>query len=388
MEFVIMATTGMLASNALTIKKWAKQGWVDMYKKTAFGRMMSRGSIYYCPEFETGNKYGAGDRVTISFNGILTGIGTGEGGTSVGNEEALNLSNDSLLINVFRHAVNNPNTDTIEQYRTNVFFEKAAKEMLPGYMASRLDASVFNQLAGVNSTTITVDTTVYSGTNRLFVQGLNAPTAPTTNRIIRAGGAATDEALTSADTMTLDLIDAAIESANSVYPTLELLDNEELDLYLSPAQVTDLKRDASSKIQWYQISNSQLAGGDIAKNPLMIGASIYGATPVGKYANVNLIQRTRVATGQNSSTSAALPNVRRAVLCGKNALMFGSPLGGRLTDSSAPLLYKEQLQDYEYYKGIEGRMIYGAKKITVSPDGTATDLGVIVISTYAGAHTS
>jgi hypothetical protein len=381
-----MATTGMLTGNALTVKLWSKMGFVDMYKNTAFGRMARRGTIMRAEELDRAE---AGDDVTFNFTGILTGTGIGEGGTLVGNEEALDLQSFSMQYNVFRHAVASPNDDTIEQARTLVRFEDRARRQLPAFHASRLDASCFNQLAGVNSTTITVDGTVYSGTDRTFVQGLNTINAPTTNRIIRAAGAASDEALTSADTMTLDLIDAAVEQLQRTYPYAGALDGQEFDLYISYEQSVDLKRDTSGKIQWYTNYLSAMEGGMQGENPIFTGDK-YGTQPIGKYANVNIIPTFRVATGENSSTSAAITTVRRAVLCGRNALSFASRFGGELADAKAdeegnvPFKFSTQLKDYDYIRGIEARMIYGVKKIQF--DGE--DYGSTVISTYAAAHTS
>lgn len=382
-----MATTSMLTGNALTVKLWAKLGFVDMYKNTAFGRMARRGTIMRASELDRAE---AGDDVTFNFTGILTGTGTGEGGTLEGNEEALDLQAFSMKYNVFRHAVASPDDNTtIEGSRSMVNFEDRARKQLPQFHASRLDASVFNQLAGIDSTTITVDGTVYSGSDKTFVQGLNTINSPTANRIIRAAGAATDEALTSADTFTLDLVDAAVEQLQRTYPYAGSLDGEEFDLYISFEQSVDLKRDTSGKIQWYNNYLSAMAGGMINDNPIMEGDK-YGTQPIGKYANVNIIPTFRVATGENSSTSAAIPTVRRAVLCGKNALSFASKFGGELSDAKAdkggnvPFMFSTQLKDYDYIRGIEARMIYGVKKIQFDNE----DYGSTVISTYAAAHTS
>lgn len=380
-----MAETSMLTGNALTVKLWSAKGFVDMYKSTAFGHMFRRGTIMRAEELDNAT---AGDDVTFNFTGILTGEGTLEGGTLVGNEEALDLQAFSMKLNVLRHAVASPNDETIEQARTLVPFEKRARTQLPRWHASRLDASVFNQLAGVDSTTITVDTTVYSGTKRQIVQGLNTINAPTTNRIIRAGGQATDQALTSTDTITLDLMDAAIEILNTTQPEVEMLDGEEFDLFISPEQLTDLKRDTSGKIQWYTNYLSATEGGDIKGNPIF-NANQFQIVPVGRYASVNIYSRTRVANGENSSTSAAIPNVRRAIMVGRNAATFASRFSGSLedlgqTDGNTPFVFKTQLKDYDYIKGIEARMIYGVKKLQWASE----DYGSVVISTFAAPHTS
>ena len=107
-------------------------------------------------------------------------------------------------------------------------------------------------------------------------------------------------------------------------------------------------------------------------------------TCAGKYKNVYIYQAPRVAYGQNSSGSAVITTVRRAVLCGADAVSFASPFGGRPTDTNVPIKFFEELVDLGYYKSQEGRLLYGLKKMI--PDNKE-DIGVTVISTYAAAHT-
>ena len=308
----------------------------------------------------------------------------GGGGSQTGNEEALNKESFSMTTGVFRHAVLNPNTDTIEQQRTYINFDSTSEELLRGFHGSRLDASLFNAAAGITATSIAVDGTSYTGSKRLFVQGLNTPTAPTTNRIIRASAAATDQALTSSDTFSLDLIDDALVSIQGVYPTMQPLPNGRYACYMSYAQKRDLLRDSSGQIQMYQIELAKIQGG--MDSALSSKDDYYAeSTPWGHYGPVDFYCSNRIADGQNSSSAAAITTVKRAVLFGKNALVYGSPFGtlsGRGNSNgkaSAPLKLYVQMQDYDYYKGREGRMMYGLKK----PVQNSEDLGVYVISTYA-----
>jgi len=208
-----MSSTGMLTGNALTRKLWATEDWVNPGQRVAFGHMLTRGAIFYASEFE-GQK-GRGDQITYDYTNKLTGIPIGEGGTLDGNEEALDLGSFSMAMNVTRIGVLNPNDDTIEQQRTLVDFPSRTRKLIPQRHFELLDASVFNQLAGFNPTSYTQNGTTWSGTNKLFVQGHNTPVAPSTNRILRAGGGANDQALTSANTMTLDLIDYALEKIDT-----------------------------------------------------------------------------------------------------------------------------------------------------------------------------
>lgn len=375
-----MSTTQMLTSNALAVKLWAKDGWLNIGQQTAFGHIMDRGGVHFASEL-LGSRQ-KGDNLTYSYTNKLTGIPVGEGGTLVGNTEALNLGNFQIAMNVTRIGVESPNDDTIEQQRTYVEFQEQARRQIEARHAELIDTSVFYQLAGANPTSFTLNGTTWSGTNRLFVQGHNTPTAPSADKIVRAGGAATDEALTSSNTMSLTLIDYALEQNELSDQPIKPFDDGTFDVYLSPEQTTDLMHDTTSAIQWYNNQLAALTGG--YENMLMGGSYNKGKmVKVGQYGRVNIYTASRVAYGVNSSTSAVISTVRRGVLVGKDALTFASPFGGRLRDSDVPLKYFQELVDVEYYRIAEGRLIYGLKKTAPS---NGDDVGVIVLSTYAQSH--
>lgn len=371
-----MSTTGMLTTNALTVKIWETEDWVNMGQKTAYGHLFEKGGIFYAKDFE--GQRARGDNITYDYTNKLTGIPVGEGGTLDGNEEALDLGSFSMAINVTRIGVLNPNDDTIEQQRTLVDFPARTRKVIPNRHKELVDTSVFYQLAGANPTSFTLNGTTWSGTNKLFVQGHNTPTAPTSDRIIRANAAATDQALTSSDKMTLDLIDYAIEKNNLSDQPIEMFDDDTFDLYVSPEQMTDLRQDTTGKIQWFNAQLAMITGG----KGNQFETNIYEGLPyAGTYNNVRIFEAGRVAYGLRSDTSAVITTVRRAVLVGKNALTYASPFGSPTKASS--LKYFSQLKDYDYYKGLEGRMIYGLKKTVAS---NSQDIGVMVLSTYAAPH--
>lgn len=374
-----MSSTGMLTTNQLAVKLWGKKGWINMGMQSCFGHAFGRGSVYF-PEELIGQR-AVGDNLTYWYVNKLTGIPQGEGGTLDGNEEALNLGNYQIAMNTTRVGVLSPNDETIEQKRTYVGFAKTANKVIPARQAELLDTSFFYQAAGADPTSFTLNGTTWTGADKVFVQGHNDIVAPSTGRIVRAGGAASDEALTSADTMSLDLIDYTMEqNANSDQP-VEPLDDGTYDLYISPEQATDLKHNAGASIPWFNMQAAALTGGkDNQLSNLMRNGMIY----LGTYSNVNIYMAGRVAYGVRSDTSAVITTVRRAVLLGKDALTFASNRGlGRSQDEDVPLTMHEQLKDYGYYKGIEGRFIGGLKKTTPS---NGIDVGVHVISTYAATH--
>lgn len=373
-----MSATGMLTGNQLTRKLWASEDWINPGQYVAYGHMYARGAVFYVEDF-LGQK-ARGDQITYDYTNKLTGVPVGEGGTLDGNEEALDLGYFQMAMNVTRIGVLNPNDDTIEQQRTLVDFPERTRKLIPARHMELLDTACFYQLAGANPTSFTLNGTTWSGANKLFVQGHNTPVAPSSDRIIRAGAAATDQALTSSNTITLDLLDYAVEKISLSNQPIKYLSDDTLDGYFSPEQIVDLKQDTTGKIQWF---NQALAYATSGKYDQLEGTMFQKMPALGQYANINIYSAQRVAYGVNASTSAVITTVRRAVLVGKDALSFASPFGGRPTDKDVPLKYFSQLKDYEYYKGLEGRMIYGLKKTVAS---NSQDIGVMVISTYAGTH--
>jgi Protein of unknown function (DUF4043) len=373
-----MASTSMTSSNALTLKLWATEDWVNPGQRVSFGHMFKRGSVHFAEEF-LGQK-ARGDQITYDYTNKLTGIPVGEGGTLDGNEEALNLGYFSMAINVTRIGMLHPNDGTIEQQRTLVDFPERSRKLIPARHMELLDTAVFYQLAGAAPTSFTLNGTTWSGNNRLFVWGHNTPPAPSANRILRAGGAANDQSLTSSNTFTLDLIDYALEQIELSNQPIKMFADDTYDLYLSPEQYTDVKQDSSGKIQWF---NQALAYGASGKYDQLEGIMFDTMPCLGQYGRVNIYMANRVAYGVSSADSSVITTVRRAVLVGKDALTFASTFGGRPSDKSVPLRYIAQLKDYEYYKGLEGRMIYGLKKTVAT---NSDDIGVFVIATYAAPH--
>lgn len=375
-----MSSTPMTSANSLTVKRWEMTGWINVGQKTAFGRMYDRGAVYFPEEFLGSDS--AGDNLTYDYIGKMTGNPIGEGGTLDGNEKALDLGYFSLTMNETRDAVQVP-VRGIEPQRTKVRMEKAAKKVLPTRAAELIDASCFQQLAGVNPTSFTQNGTTYSTTaQKLHVQGHNTPIAPTSSRILRAAAAATDEALTSSDKFTLHLLDYFGELNEASEQPIEAFDDGTMDVFLHPYCITDLRLDTTSAIQWNAIELARLEGGKKSGfDDLKFGNKLL---MIGKYGPYNLFSAGRVAQGANSSTSAVITTVRRNVVVGKNALAYASPYGGRPEDDDVPLKIVDQLKDYGKYKGLGFELLYGIVKNSPS---NGQDIGSCVISTYAAAHT-
>lgn len=376
-----MATTVMNSANNSTVGKWEKKTWVKAYQQSAFGLISSVGGIYDASKYFRGDN-GRGDNITFDYVGKLTGNPLGEGSTAFGNEEALDTGNHNMAINLTRIPVSNPNNGSIEQQRTNIQFDEVTANVMAGRAAELIDSSVFQQLAGVNPTSFSLNGTTYStAAQKLHVQGHNTPTAPTSSRILRAGGQANDQSLTSSNTMTMDLLDYSLEEILSNDQPMKPCTDGYFKLFLHPYQVVDLRHDSSGKIQWYQNNLAKEQGG---KESNMTFSLDYRPIKVGEYLNVHIYQAPRVAQGASSADSSVVTSARRAVMVGKDALSFASPFGGiGKTDKDVPFKMYVQLADYDYIKGMDLRSIYGIKKMSPS---NAEDIGSFVISTYAAAH--
>lgn len=377
-----MATTVMTSSNNSTIAKWEKKTWVEVYQQTAFGELAKTGAIYDASAYFRGDN-GRGDNLTFDYVGKLTGNPLGEGSVAFGNEEALDTGTHNMAIGLTRIAVSSPNNSSIEQQRTNIQFDEVTATLQARRAAELIDTSVFQQLAGVNPTSFSMNGTTYATTaQKLHVQGHNVPTAPTTNRIIRAGGVAADQSLTSNDTMSLDLVDFAIEKVLSADQPIEPCADGYFKLFLHPYQVVDLRQDSGGKIQWYNNELAKVQGGKESNMTYKYNPS--KPVMVGEYLNVKIYQAGRVAQGVNGSTSAVVSSARRAVMVGKDALSFASPVGGiGADDKQVPFKMFVQLSDYDYIKGMDFRSILGIKKMSPS---NGEDIGAFVISTYANSH--
>ena len=373
------------------VNVWAKQAWIQTTQRSVLGHMFNSGVVYRPKEFEGNNV--VGQTLTYAYIGKLLQPGLGEGSTLDGNEEALNIGDFNMRVGMMRLGVLNPNDDdTIESVQSNIEFEQTSRSLLTRAMVEKLDYSVFNQLAGVNFTTgVTLGGITYSAAasgvnNILNVTGQNPIVAPSASRILRAGGGANDQAITSANKMTLSLVDYAVELLGNSDQPVDFLDNGFMyELWISYEQYTDLKQDADSPVTWYNNALAMASGGN---SDALTGRNQFrnDIKPVAEYAGVQIFVSPRVAYGVNSGTGAPITTVRRAVLVGRDALSYASRLGrGRVTDSDVPMVFKVQLKDYEYYKGIEARSIIGVKKNTPS---NGADVGVVVIATYAAPHTA
>jgi N4-gp56 family major capsid protein len=364
-----MSTTSYGVNDALAVKLWSKRLAVEVSKATAIAPLIGKSSNSII-QLKDETQKGKGDKVTFGLRTQLTGDGVSEGQTQEGNEEALTTYSDALYINELSHAVRVKNDQTIDAQRVPFSMREEANSGLTDWYADRMSMMAFMQWAGY-----TAPTMLFEGRTVTILPvhyGFNVPTAPTTNRVIRAAAAATDQALTSTNVFTLDLIDKAKERAETANPKIRPVNIDGAKhyvMYMHPYQVTDMRTNTSTG-QWLDIQKAAEKRG--SSNPIFDGS-------LGVYNNVILRSAEHVTPGVRSDTSATIATVRRAVLLGaqSSVIAFGM--------KTAPEKYKtvEELFDYQRELGVSCQTVWGMKKTVFNSE----DFGTIVVSTYAAAHT-
>jgi N4-gp56 family major capsid protein len=343
----------------MAVKLWAKNLTAAMREYLEIAPLMGEdeNSVIHV---KSETKKGTGDKVTFGLRARLTGDGKTEGETAEGNGESLSIYSDSVTINELGHVVGSRSENTIDQQRVPFDLRNNCKDALADWWADRLSKSFFNQVCGYTAETNTKYT------------GLNATVAPSSSRIIRAGTAAGDNNLTSADIMTLDLIDQAVEMAkvgdNMVRP-IKINGQPKYICYLHPYQVTSLRTNSSSG-QWLDIQKAALSADNSSKNPIYTGA-------LGEYNGVILRSSQDVTQGVNGTT--AVSSTRRAVLLGAQAAACAYGSADRGTPNK--FRWNEELLDHKRKLEVSAWSIFGLKKTRFN----SADFGTVVISTYAAA---
>lgn len=355
-----MATTSYGVNHPLAVKAWSAKLFHEMIGQSYVGRFMGTGDSSLI-QIKTELQKDAGDKVTFGLRKNLTNAGISGDDTLEGNEEALVTYSDSVLIDQLRTAVRS--AGKMSEQRVPFSVREEARMGLQDWWTERIEVSVANQLAG------NADQTDVRYT------GNNATVAPTTGRII-VGGNETAEAslsLTTTHAIKLSDLDKAVAIAkepttaghNRIRPVR--VDGKEMYVaFLHPYQVYQLRRDASTAGNFFDVQKAALQGGKISDNPIFTGASFI-------YNNVIVHEWNYLPTVASSVTSST--SFRRGVFCGAQAIVAAFGQGG----SANKMSWNEELFDYNNQLGVSAGMIYGFKKARFN----AIDFSTIVLSGYA-----
>lgn len=353
-----MAMTEYGVNAPEAVKLWSRKLAREALKQTYIGRFVGKSDDSVIQE-KTDTKKSEGDRVRNTLRMQLSGDGVQGDSTQEGNEESLTTYTDDVVINQLRHAVRSKGKMT--EQRIPFSIREEANKGLRDWWADRMDTWAFNQLCGYTPQTDTRFT------------GNNAVTAPSaTHHIFADGTHSADEDLSvfADDKFTLDMIDYAVEKAETLSPVIRPITingDKHYVMFIHPYQATDLRTNASTG-QWQDIQQAAMKGGKVSNNPIFTGA-------LGMYNNVVLHKSTRVTQGVHSSTGAAVSTVRRAVLCGAQSACIAFGQGHSLKEYN----WTEELFDYGNQLGVSAGCIGGLKKSVFN----SADFSTIVVSSYA-----
>lgn len=357
-----MADTNYGVNHPLAVKVWRKKLFHEVIGMDFYGKFMGEGSnniFQVLPEL----KKGAGDTVYQGLRNLLTASGVQGDDTLEGREEELITYRDALVINQIRHAVKS--AGKMSEQRVPFSVREEARTGLQDWFTERMNVTLANQLTGNTAQT----DTLYTGNNATIAPS----TAGSVTRIIIGGGHTAEGSLSATTTHAIKLndLDKAVALAKTQQPRIRpvKVDGKSLWVcFLHPYQIYQLRQDASTAGNFFDIQKAQLQGGKISDNPILTGGEfIYNGVIVHEW---DYLPNTVSATGNT--------NYRRGVLCGAQACLFAY---GKADDSDMSMNWVEELFDYKNKLGVSSGLVFGVKKSQFN----SKDFGTIVLSGYAPA---
>jgi N4-gp56 family major capsid protein len=345
-----MAVTSYGVNSPSAVKLWSRKLFREALKQTTMSKYMGESSDSMVQVLND-TKKGPGDRIRYQLRMQLSGNGVQGDGTLEGNEEALTVYTDDVLIDQLRHAVRSGGKMSDQRIPFSV--REEARMGLQDWWADRIDQSIINALTG------------NTGQSDTRFTGNNSTTAPSSGRqLFINSNELTEASISTTSTLTLTGIDKCVATAKVATPLIRPLmvnGSPHYVMFLHPYQVYSL-RTSTSTGQWLDIQKAALQGGSGDKSPIFTGA-------LGMYNNVILVENPRIPS--------VVANTRRAVFCGAQAGVFAVGQD----NSPEKMSWVEELFDYENQLGVSAGMIFGAKKSVFN----SVDFGTIVLSTYAAA---
>lgn len=364
-----MAELHLAVDDPLAVKLWERRVAREAIKQTYIGRFIGKnpGSLI---QLKGMTNKGPGDKVTCGLRMTPTGDGVTENEDLEGNEESLNLHDDSLFINELSHGLRSE--DRITPQRVPFSIREEIRAGLSDWYAVRMDTAFFNQVCGYTAQTNTKYT------------GLNAAIAPSSTRALWT--AASGAVSSSSDDQTVgaqsawtfnhvgyieDMVTLA-RTADPMIQPLKIDGREKYVLFLHDHQVRDLRKaKSSSLVTWWDAQSSLISGGYLDRKKL---ATVYQGS-IGEWNDVIIHRANRVTLGVNSSTGAAVSNTRRAVLCGAQAAIMAFGKGY----SFERFGWVEETFDYKRKYGASCQTVFGLKKSVYN----SLDYGTVTLTSYA-----
>lgn len=366
--------------NPLTQKLWAKDLWREHRKSdvifddrlgfTGKGKKAYRTSAFvHLDEPEKS----VGDKVTVGYvwqdpddPGVI--------GAEVleGKEAPITTSDFSIVLDLQRKGEREAGR-MMNKQRVSFDVLDTGKQIMRDWWKTRRAVCACNHLAGNTAQT------------DLKYTGLNTVASPDDEHIYRVNqglGASNDETVNGDTTATFDvnIIDELVtisEQLDPVIAPMQIGGGEYYAMLLHPDVVADIRK---SNTQWYNQMIAALQGGKTDGNPIFTRA-------LGMHRNTLIFSERHLPRGIHSSTSAYQDNTRRCVFMGAGALAL--TYGRKQRGSKERVHWYNGAWDHGERLYCSTSMVWGAKAIRFNdPDGTARDLGKIVVTCYTTSRTS
>lgn len=367
-----MAATNFAALTAEQYKVWSRDFWKEARNKSfimAFAGTSSNSMVQRIDELKT---RADGAKAVITMVNDAVGDGVVGDNTLKGNEEALTSTEDTIILDQWRHA--HRNYGRMSDQKSIVNFREEAKDKLAYAVARITDELAFLTLSGV-AFTYKPDGTTRSASqlpNIAFAADVSAPTSRRHYRWDASTGitAPNTAAVDAADVPTWDmLVDLKAKAVNEFIRPIRTKEGVEIyNVFMTPNGIAKLKKDSDFLAAW---QHAQKRGDS---NPLFAGTAHGGKQ--GIYVDgLNILEYRNVF---HSSTWGSGSNVsgQRVLLCGAQALAFA--------DIGSPT-WVEEYEDYENTLGISVSKIFGLlkPKLYSVHAGAVEDFGVLCLDTAA-----
>lgn len=350
-----MALSTFGTNSPQAVKLWSRKLFREALKNTTMSKYMGEGSDNAIQVLND-TKKGPGDTIYVNLRMQLSGAGIQGDSTLEGNEEALTLYRDTVLIDQLRHAVRSGGKMTDQRIPFSV--REEARMGLQDWWADRIDTSLVNALTGNTGQT----DTRYSGNNATTAPQYSA-TAGAGRWVFVNSNESTEASISTTSTITLAAIDRAIVLAKTCTPLIRPImvgGKPFYLLFLHPFQVRDMRAATTVNGSWMDIQKALLQGSGSKDSPIFTGA-------LGVYNGAVLIENTRIPAGTATT--------RRAVLVGAQSAAFAVGQD----NNPEKMSWVEELFDYENQLGVSAGMIFGTKKTVFN----SLDFGTVALSTYA-----
>jgi len=342
--------TQLLTNDPLTRKRWARDLYKILPQAIEFNELIGSDKTAVVQQSLDLGK-GEGDQMTFGIRLPLTGEGVVGDDTLEGNEEKMSFRNFKAGIEELNHAVDTGGK--MEEQRIPYDLMMEAKDGLQEWWGNKLSDYMFAVLCGDTSFKIN---------GKTFA---DAPTAASTNRVLRVNDVADDASMTSADVIDLGFLDRMKQKAELPVGTAKYR--------IRPIMIGGKKyyRIILHNYCFDQLRTNMNAGqlGDILRNAQKLNI----ANVEYEYNGLLISKSERV---RKSLTGT---NIYNNLLLGSQAAVCG--WGGAGDSKSTAMVFKPYTRDAERYVMVRGGGILGIKKVIFDD----VDYGVMVGAGYGVA---